>query len=80
MRAAWASFAADGDPLRAGLRWPTFDHSARTMSFESSQPQLETDFAERHHRTFWADRWGTPDLLAPHGAGGSRAAAFEARG
>jgi len=54
MRAAWANFAASGDPSSATLRWPSFDHRARVMSLVPPQPQVERDFASRHHCSFWA--------------------------
>jgi para-nitrobenzyl esterase len=53
MRAAWASFAANGDPSTAAVAWPSFDE-ARVMSLVPPQPQIETDFVERHHCGFWA--------------------------
>ena len=56
MRAAWANFAATGNPASAALPWPAFGgtHSARMLSLVPPQPQLETDFAARHHCAFWA--------------------------
>jgi para-nitrobenzyl esterase len=55
MRTAWANFAASGDPSSAALPWPTFD-VAHVMSLVPPQPQVETDFASRHHCSFWAAR------------------------
>src|SRR5215471_3203249 len=54
MRAAWANFAATGNPASAGVPWPAFGGSARMLSLVPPQPQLETDFAARHHCAFWA--------------------------
>jgi para-nitrobenzyl esterase len=54
MRAAWANFAASGDPSTAALPWPSFDDSALVMSLVPPQPQIETDFAAWHHCSFWA--------------------------
>jgi len=55
MRAAWANFAASGDPSSAALPWPSFD-LAHVMSLVPPQPQVETDFVSRHHCSFWAAR------------------------
>jgi para-nitrobenzyl esterase len=55
MRAAWANFAASGDPSSAALPWPSFD-VAHVMSLVPPQPQVETDFVSRHHCSFWAAR------------------------
>jgi hypothetical protein len=38
----------------AALPWPSFD-IAHVMSLVP-QPQVETDFASRHHCSFWAER------------------------
>jgi len=55
MRAAWANFAATGNPATAALPWPAFSTgSAQMLSLVPPQPQLETDFATRHHCAFWA--------------------------
>src|SRR5262249_45718869 len=43
MRAAWASFAATGNPSTAALPWPAFDE-ARVVSLVPPQPQIETNF------------------------------------
>ena len=53
MRAAWASFAATGNPSTTTVPWPTFDHSGRGLALVSPQPQLDTEFAARHHCEFW---------------------------
>ena len=55
MRTAWANFAASGDPSAAAVPWPSFD-VAHVMSLVPPQPQIETDFASRHHCSFWAAR------------------------
>jgi len=54
MRAAWAHFAATGTPATAAVPWPAFGGSARMLSLVPPQPQVETDFAARHHCAFWA--------------------------
>jgi para-nitrobenzyl esterase len=54
MRAAWVKFAATGNPATAALPWPAFGDSAQMLSLVPPQPQLETDFASRHHCAFWA--------------------------
>jgi para-nitrobenzyl esterase len=55
MRAAWASFAASGNPSTAGVPWPAFDaDSMQMLSLVPPRPQVETDFAARHHCAFWA--------------------------
>jgi para-nitrobenzyl esterase len=56
MRAAWANFAASGNPATTAVPWPAFGHADRAsvLSLVPPQPQLETDFAARHHCSFWA--------------------------
>ena len=55
MQAAWARFAATGNPTTAAVPWPAFSAgSARMLSLVPPQPQPETDFAARHHCAFWA--------------------------
>ena len=56
MRAAWANFAASGSPATAAGPWPSFGgaNSARMLSLVPPRPQIETDFAARHHCAFWA--------------------------
>ena len=54
MQAAWVNFAATGSPATAALPWPAFGSSAQMLSLVPPQPQLETDFATRHHCAFWA--------------------------
>jgi para-nitrobenzyl esterase len=53
MRAAWANFAASGNPSTAAVHWPSFDTRTRVMSLVTPQPQVATDFAARHHCSFW---------------------------
>jgi para-nitrobenzyl esterase len=55
MRAAWASFAAGGDPSRAALRWPAFTGGERVMSLVPPQPHVATGSAAAHHCTFWEE-------------------------
>jgi para-nitrobenzyl esterase len=54
MRTAWANFAASGDPSSAAVPWPSFDDGARVLSLESPHPQLDANFASRHHCAFWS--------------------------
>ena len=54
MRAAWAAFAANGDPSTATVPWPSVDNGAHVMSLVPPQPQVETNFASRHHCSLWA--------------------------
>jgi para-nitrobenzyl esterase len=55
MRAAWANFAATGNPATAAVPWPAISaNSTPMLSLVPPQPQLETDFAARHHCAFWA--------------------------
>ncbi|HUA48004.1 MAG TPA: carboxylesterase family protein, partial [Solirubrobacteraceae bacterium] len=55
MRASWASFAASGNPSTADVPWPAFDaDSMQMLSLVPPRPQVERDFAARHHCAFWA--------------------------
>jgi para-nitrobenzyl esterase len=56
MQAAWANFAASGNPATMAVSWPAFGHADRgsLLSLVPPQPQLETDFAASHHCSFWA--------------------------
>jgi para-nitrobenzyl esterase len=54
MRAAWGSFAANGDPSTATLAWPSFNQGEHVMSLVPPQPQDWTGFADAHNCTFWA--------------------------
>src|SRR3954453_7274493 len=54
MRAAWAKFAATGDPGSAGVPWPSFNVGSKVLSLVSPQPQVDTGFATTHHCGFWA--------------------------
>ena len=56
MQAAWANFAASGNPATTAVPWPAFGHADRAsvLSLVPPQPQLETDFGARHHCSFWA--------------------------
>jgi para-nitrobenzyl esterase len=53
MRAAWARFAAGGDPSTTALRWPGFTGGERVMSLVPPQPQVATGSADAHHCPFW---------------------------
>jgi para-nitrobenzyl esterase len=54
MRAAWANFAASGDPSTADAPWPAFGDAGQGMLLVTPQPQLDADFSSRHHCPFWA--------------------------
>ncbi len=57
MRAAWASFAASGNPAsESNLRWPSFGGSSqqRVLSLLAPGSIVIRDFASRHHCSFWA--------------------------
>jgi para-nitrobenzyl esterase len=56
MRAAWANFAARGNPATRAVPWPALGggHSTQMLSLVPPQPQPETDFSARHHCAFWA--------------------------
>jgi len=54
MRAAWASFAASGNPSTATVQWPSFNDGGTGMSLVTPQPQLDSNFSARHHCDFWA--------------------------
>ena len=56
MRAAWANFAAHGDPTSAATPWPSFNTDSAVLSLATPQPQVETSFATTHHCSFWATR------------------------
>lgn len=57
MRAAWASFAARGDPSsESAMRWPSFGGASRQRVLALLAPGsiVIRDFASRHHCSFWA--------------------------
>jgi para-nitrobenzyl esterase len=54
MRAAWASFAASGDPSTAAMPWPSFNDDGQVMSLVQPQSQVDSDNASRHHCAFWS--------------------------
>ncbi|MFD7445790.1 carboxylesterase/lipase family protein [Streptomyces sp. NPDC059909] len=54
MRAAWANFAAGGNPSTAAVPWLSFHNSTDVMSLVPPQPEVEKDFAAKHHCSFWA--------------------------
>ncbi len=53
MRAAWASFAAHGDPASAAVPWPSFDAGSPVLSLAAPRPRLDTGFAATHHCSLW---------------------------
>ena len=53
MQAAWASFAAQGDPSTSAVPWPPFHDPEHAMSLVTPQPTVESDFATKHHCSFW---------------------------
>jgi para-nitrobenzyl esterase len=54
MRAAWAGFAASGDPSTRTVPWPSFRPGQQGLSLVSPQPQVDDGFAARHHCGFWS--------------------------
>jgi para-nitrobenzyl esterase len=54
MRAAWASFAATGNPSTANVAWPRFNNAGRGLLLVSPQPQVDAGFSSRNHCAFWA--------------------------
>jgi para-nitrobenzyl esterase len=54
MRAAWANFAASGDPTSAAAPWPRFNAGSAVLSLAPPRPQVTTSFAATHHCSFWA--------------------------
>ena len=66
MRAAWANFAANGDPSTRGLAWPSFGHGGQVTSLVPPQPQVWTGFARAHHCSFWAQRIAAMTQASPH--------------
>jgi para-nitrobenzyl esterase len=54
MRAAWASFAASGNPSTRALSWPSVGNATKVLSFVPLQSKVTTDFAAAHHCSFWA--------------------------
>jgi para-nitrobenzyl esterase len=53
MRAAWANFAAVGDPSTPRLPWPSFTTGGTVMSLVPPHPQTENDSLAVHHCAFW---------------------------
>ncbi|MFD8076087.1 carboxylesterase/lipase family protein [Streptomyces sp. NPDC059718] len=53
MRAAWAHFAASGNPSTSAVHWPSFHGSTHVLSLQPPKPRVEQDFATRHHCSFW---------------------------
>jgi para-nitrobenzyl esterase len=54
MRAAWAKFAAHGNPGSAAVPWPSFNAGSKVLSLASPQPQVSSSFSTAHHCGFWA--------------------------
>jgi para-nitrobenzyl esterase len=54
MRAAWANFAATGNPSSRAMPWPSFGNGAQVLSLVPPKPEAETGFATAHHCSFWA--------------------------
>jgi para-nitrobenzyl esterase len=52
-RAAWAGFAANGDPSTTSLAWPAFNRSGLAMSLVPPEPQVFAGFSDAHHCAFW---------------------------
>jgi para-nitrobenzyl esterase len=54
MRAAWARFAASGNPSTAAVPWRSFNSGGSTLTLESPRPRLEASFGSTHHCSFWS--------------------------
>ena len=54
MRAAWANFAASGDPSSGTVPWPSFNGSGDALSLAQPKPVVDATFASDHHCSFWA--------------------------
>ena len=54
MRAAWAGFAAHGDPSTPTLARPQFNQGEQVMSRVPPQPQAWTGFSDAHQCASWA--------------------------
>ena len=54
MRAAWANFAADGNPSTQTLAWPSFNRGGSVMSLVPPDPQVWAGFAAAHNCALWA--------------------------
>jgi para-nitrobenzyl esterase len=57
MRDAWASFADSDNPSTrastAQVQWSSVADGAHVISLVPPQPQVETNFASKHHCSFW---------------------------
>jgi para-nitrobenzyl esterase len=53
MRAAWASFAANGDPATPSLAWPSVSQAGQVMSLVPPEPEVWAGFLDAHHCSFW---------------------------
>jgi len=53
MRAAWANFAARGNPSTSAVHWPRIGHRARILSLVPPQPQVVRGYRAIHHCAFW---------------------------
>jgi hypothetical protein len=56
MRAAWASFAANGRPgSTSNVTWPAFNGADRgpVLSLVTPRPSIDRDFASRQDCAFW---------------------------
>jgi para-nitrobenzyl esterase len=54
MRAAWAAFAARGNPSTNAVPWPSVRQHGRMVSLIAPRPHIERDYAADHHCAFWA--------------------------
>ena len=54
MRAAWANFAAYGNPSSTTLPWPSFAHGHSVMSLTTPHSTVTTDAEPAHHCPFWS--------------------------
>ena len=54
MRAAWANFAATGNPSSAAVPWPSFNTGVGRAVARAAAAAGRVDFASTHHCAFWA--------------------------
>jgi para-nitrobenzyl esterase len=54
MRAAWATFAARGNPSTNALPWPSVRRHGHVVSLLAPRPHIERDYSADHHCAFWA--------------------------
>jgi para-nitrobenzyl esterase len=66
MRAAWANFAARGNPSTSAVPWPPLRNRLLTVSLVAPRPHIERDYSADHHCAFWGD--GMTEMSPPSSA------------